>query len=348
MPRAICVLVLLVATSAATPPPWQGMVYGELHGENRSLQLFLARDGSLGTFSVQAARIQLVLRPLDGTASRSLSATSSGTIVAIPGSRCQGPLFNESRCFYGRNFLELIFLLAPSDQGAYAVTLKSDSAAYASGASPVTIGSGVSPPLLYVPQLPDDVGLRDARQRYLGKTVYAMPTTVERELHCSGDPSAIEDIPAYHTAVITAIERTNGTAEIGTFQSTDGDFVAIQPLRVTIAAPEQGAGPPGSCTQRYIFMADPWEMERRFALHDPRDHPEWPARFREALAQGKILVGMTHAMVASVLGYPAHFGTVEELDRLTAWKYDAPTPFQSSVTFRGNAVIKYDPPGNLP
>jgi hypothetical protein len=358
MRQTICVLLLLFATAAATPPP-QGMVFGLLEGENRSLQLFLVRDDPWGTFFVRAAKIQLALRPLDGTAPRSLFATSSGVIAAVPGSRCQGPFFKENPCFYGRNVVELTFSLSPSEQGAFGLMLDGRHAAYASDASPVIVGSQVTPPLLYAPRLPDDVGLRDARLRYLGKTVYALPTTVERGLHCSGDPDRLEDIPTYHPAVITAIERTNGTAEIGTFQSTDGDFLAIQPLRVTVMAPErpvvfpgwvpvQAVPRPGSCVQRYVFMADPWEIERNFALHDPRDHPEWPARFREALAQRKILIGMTHEMVASVLGYPAHYGTIEQLDRLTTWDYDDPTPFQSSVTFDGDRVVKYDPPGNLP
>jgi hypothetical protein len=57
---------------------------------------------------------------------------------------------------------------------------------------------------------------------------------------------------------------------------------------------------------------------------------------------------MTHEMVSSILGYPAAYGTIAQLDRLAVWSYDAPTPFQSTVYFRGDAVIKYNPPGNLP
>jgi hypothetical protein len=356
----LCGLVLLFATSAAPAPPWRGTVFGLLHGENRSLKLFLLRDVSFGTFYVRAPKIQLVLRPLDSTGVQSLLPNASGAIAAIAGSPCRGPRSSEDPCFYGTDFLvELTFSLPPSDRGAFELTLNADNAAYASGASSIAVGSDVTPPLLYVPQLPDDVGLRIARKRYLGRTVYALPVAVERALHCSGAPSQFQDIPSYHTAIVTAIERTNGTAEIGHFQSADGDFLAIQPLLVTISAPEQRAvfppwfpsvrtPPPGSCAQRYTSMADPWEIERNFALRDPRDHPEWPARFREALAQRRILVGMTHEMVASVLGYPAQYGTVAQLDRLAKWDYDAPTPFQSSVTFRDDRVVKYEPPGNLP
>ena len=68
----------------------------------------------------------------------------------------------------------------------------------------------------------------------------------------------------------------------------------------------------------------------------------------QAVAHRSVVIGMTHEMVAAVLGYPAHYGTVAQLDRLTKWNYDAPTPFQSSVTFHEGRVTEYDPPGNQP
>jgi hypothetical protein len=48
------------------------------------------------------------------------------------------------------------------------------------------------------------------------------------------------------------------------------------------------------------------------------------------------------------LGFPASYGTIAQLNAMNTWTYDPPAPFGSTVYFKGDHVVKYDPPGNDP
>jgi hypothetical protein len=83
----------------------------------------------------------------------------------------------------------------------------------------------------------------------------------------------------------------------------------------------------GRCSQSQVTFIDTWDIERTFTTDDPRSsHPEWDPMLRAALLDYHVLPGMTKQMVAFASGFPAVFGTAEELYRLNDWPVqDAPT-----------------------
>ncbi len=97
----------------------------------------------------------------------------------------------------------------------------------------------------------------------------------------------------------------------------------------------------------YALAADPFHVERLLSLRPPIDKT-WPPRFRDAIAKGAVMVGMSRAMVAASIGYPTIFADIAGLQKMDVWRYDAPAPFSSSVYFQNGVVVRYDPPGNLP
>jgi hypothetical protein len=159
---------------------------------------------------------------------------------------------------------------------------------------------------------------------------------------------------------VVSVRRSLGRVEDGYFNNEDSAFIAFEPLVMELApsfarrpngANDSVAASPGQerfprATYLRVF-ADPWEAARAISLQSPFDHPEWPAQFRSAVTGGSILPGMTHEMVANVLGYPSEYGTIDKLDRLKEWDYDDPAPWAPTVTFDHDRVIRYTP-GSAP
>jgi len=353
------VAIMLALTALGKSQPTS--LFCVLEGTGHRITVFFLREASGGSFYVNGAKAQLALTSLDRPPEpHVLTATSGGTTISQIGAPCYGNSCAGRSFLTGRYYAHLEYVV-PSNlrAGMYAVEIVGTDALRSADGAPLNPGHLYLPPMLYVPAISGDDGLRDARRRYLGKTVYAMPSDVETG-RCAGDPTARVALNKYQAATITSIERSVGAVETGYFQNPNGAFLALDPLIVGVrTADNHFVMPPslpavirlpksGACIHRDFMLADPWEIERHFSLRDPREHPEWPARFQSALKQNTVLPGMTHEMVSSILGYPAAYGTIAQLDRLAVWSYDAPTPFQSTVYFRGDAVIKYNPPGNLP
>lgn len=358
--KTLLTVLAVVLASTALGNSQATRLFCILEGTNHNLTVFFLREVSGGSFYVNGAKAKLALNSLERLPERHvLTATSGGTTMPQIGVPCQGSACGNRSFLVGRYYSQLQYVV-PSNLPAGMYALEVVGTGAVRSASGATLRPGLySPPLLYVPTVSDDSGLRNARRKYLGKTVYAMPSDVGTA-RCAGDSTEGVALNRYQTATVTSIERSVGAVETGYFQNPDGAFLALDPLIVGVrTADAHFVIPPGTpagfrlpkvgaCIHRELMLADPWEIERRFSLRDPRDRPEWPTRFQSALKQRRVLDGMTHEMVASILGYPAVYGTIAQLDRLSVWNYDAPTPFQSTVYFRGDAVIKYDPPGNLP
>ncbi len=103
------------------------------------------------------------------------------------------------------------------------------------------------------------------------------------------------------------------------------------------------------CVAFSARFADGWDFERSFRRASlENEHPDWDAATLAHIRTNEVRVGMTHEMIAWMLGYPPVFGTSTAVDRLEKWDYDNPAPFASTVYFRGDRVAAYDPPGFLP
>jgi hypothetical protein len=316
-------LAAFLASLTASPTVSDPIVF--LYGHNGDAQLLLATRDVNEPFVVDPAALALSLTRIGVAQPRtSLISDVKGPQTAIvppPASPYNG-VANFSQTYV----VALTFpIVGTTQSGMYRVRIEARSG------KPSFAGAEVHPELLYVASdSPVDIGLEKARSTYLNRTVYVAPST--------GYDGGI-DWPGDTAWRVVDVRRDAGAVELGYFSSTDPDFVALNPLRITLRSGAQTT---------VMIVADPWEAGRKLLRRSPLDHPEWPAEMRAAIKKGTVIAGMTHEMVASVLGYPAAYGSIEELDRLSRWDYDAPTPFQSTVYFKGDRVVHYDPPGDLP
>lgn len=192
----------------------------------------------------------------------------------------------------------------------------------------------VSIPGLY--PLVEDSTVRRLRAAYLGRQVWGYGGLLTRQPTGGGylgwDPLRID-----------GIYRADGYAEsigIGSpgFWSVDlaSDFVAINPIVVTFNG-------------QYFVLADAWDFERTYSLRSMQQvHPNWSESTLADIKNHTVKLGMTKEMIAWMFGYPATFGSLDEVRELDTWAYDAPTPAQYTVHFHGGVVVKYDPPRMLP
>jgi hypothetical protein len=90
------------------------------------------------------------------------------------------------------------------------------------------------------------------------------------------------------------------------------------------------------CRSLDVFAADAWQLERLVTTIAPTSGLK------------SIRLGLTHEQVAQIDGFPSVYAKKADLMRMAEWRYDRPAPFSSVVTFEGDRVVKYQPPGNLP
>ncbi len=90
------------------------------------------------------------------------------------------------------------------------------------------------------------------------------------------------------------------------------------------------------CRPLDVFAADAWQLERLVTTIAPTP------------GLNSIRLGLTHEQVAQIDGFPSVYAKKADLMRMAEWRYDRPAPFSSVVTFDGDRVVKYQPPGNLP
>ena len=219
-----------------------------------------------------------------------------------------------------------------------------------------------APDLVYVSSAGDlpDGQLNDAIREFVGVTRYA---AVSDELLCKNHPRDSLTVARGAPLHVVSIQREAGRSGSGRFfrEVGDANYLELQPLSVEFAPIEVrytvGWGGPWINQRSTVFAlcgslvatyADPWEMRRMLFVRSPFDHPEWPAKFRAAIKNGTVIPGMTHEMVANAIGYPSVYATIAAMNRLQTWDYEAATPFGQTVQFKGNRVVSYDPPGQLP
>lgn len=92
-----------------------------------------------------------------------------------------------------------------------------------------------------------------------------------------------------------------------------------------------------SCQVLSTVVAGTWQFERTFSF-GPTDVTTWPKALRAAAKDNRLALGMTHAMVAALWGYPSEFGSPAELARLPLWDYG----MAASVRFVGDRVSEVD------
>ncbi|MHB1456771.1 MAG: hypothetical protein ACYC0V_07640 [Armatimonadota bacterium] len=99
----------------------------------------------------------------------------------------------------------------------------------------------------------------------------------------------------------------------------------------------------------YMIFADAWDFEREYSLSNPMTtHPEWSALMRKAVIKGELRKGMTHDMVAWVMGWPGEYGTIPVMRLWKEWRYDSLPPFSYMVYFKNGRVTKFGTNGSLP
>ncbi len=332
-----------------------GAITALLSGLGRVLSLRLAVHYECATsFNIDASKIALQLSSVDVPSRRStIVPVETGMLAA---KRLTTGMLSWVPGAYG---LDLSFRLPPRlEPDMYAATIVSS---YPDVAQPY-------PAQVYVPSAAHgDPGLQQTLGTFLNRVVYSRGGLY---LHCEAASGVVIDIGPDQPLRIISAARSNEESAIwtlgGSRNTLDNSalFLALDPLLVRFAsarihveaasASGRSASPSAvmhDSTKCGVFRAtvsDFWEAQRIFSFRHPYDWPEWPVKFRSALRAGKILQGMTHEMVAGVLGYPSTYAPIPKLDRLARWDYSASAPFSFSVLFRGDRVSKYNPPGKLP
>lgn len=133
------------------------------------------------------------------------------------------------------------------------------------------------------------------------------------------------------------------------------DYVTSSPILVVFDGPRADGlltGPPfagRSCAAAYAEFSGSWDFERALSSRSiVSEHPEWDAKTLDAVAKHDVGVGMTRAMVIASVGYPSDYGTAAQLMKSDIWHYELPAPSAYTIRFKGDTVVKYDPPGQLP
>jgi hypothetical protein len=313
-----------------------------LEGKGRVVTVDLESWTGQG-FTVDPSTVRLSLSNLDSTGPPlQLLANESGIQTAIVRDAIHSVSLN--------------FSVPPGTAaGMYGAAIESRDARNVTMLSP-------GPELVYVSSAGDspDGQLHDAIREFVGVTRYA---AVEDELSCKNHPRDSLTVARGAPLRAVSIHREEYRAGPGRFFREVGDpnYLEMQPLSVEFAPIEVrytvGWGGPwinqkptvfALCGSLVATYADPWEMRRMLFERSPLNHPEWPAKVRAAVKDGTVIPGMTHEMVANAIGYPSVYATIAAMNRLRIWDYEAAAPFEQTVRFKGDRVISYDPPGQLP
>jgi hypothetical protein len=225
---------------------------------------------------------------------------------------------------HGQQIVTLGFPMPPDlPGGVYVLRLAPDPTLRDSLGAPLGVQRGLSRLVMTT----TDAELRALRKRYLGSYVFGLSASEAACADGTKEPSR----PENSRLRIVAIKREVGSVEslpLGDYSGFGFDpFLVIlrrdQPTNVA-------RGSRKSCSTVTITRSGTWDFERFVSLHQPPD-PGWPARFRTAHIP---MVGMTHAMVAAVWGYPRNVDTVAELMHENEWTYDV----FDTIRFRGDRV----------
>jgi len=221
-------------------------------------------------------------------------------------------------------------------------------------------------PNLY-PLLEDD-RLDALRTKFEGRQVWAYGGF---QVHCAtGDPIATGGFwtRASSSAVIRRIFRIHaGGIEIGAGGLRAADafpsaFSALDPLVVVLTPAEDfkptaaySGGVPGTrqppgvlkaCAVMFQMHGDVWDFERTYSLQPPwKAHADWPPAMLRAVLEDRLVIGMTHEMVAWTKGWPVEYGTIQDLKAMENWRFDDLRPLGYRVHFKGGRVVRVGPEG---
>lgn len=253
--------------------------------------------------------------------------------------------------WYGTPMYDLlvVFPRPPEHAGMFRVTAEAQPglARYEDGAH-VPVNAAYSADVYWPDEAGSDSGLRAARARIANRTVYGFGGIA---LSCGARSS--RGYTPNVGVTIRSVERRRGTVQrlwTGALARRGDDsvysFLAVDPLAVRAAYPATAIygsssapdEPVGDAPCPGFFLADPWHVDVSLTSKPP---PRLPRSVG-------IAAGMSRDEVVWLAGYPSVYGTVASFRAQDHWDYDAAPPFQWSVTFAHDRVIKLDPPGKLP
>jgi hypothetical protein len=195
----------------------------------------------------------------------------------------------------------------------------------------------------------EDAAVKHARSRFEGRTVWGFGRF---QVACGPTTYEVPHFRPLRVVRVVRVRGASGELALGDQVANGGfHFSTAAPLLVLFEGPEvvfPGAESTTRCEFWRLF-GDEWQLDLNYSLASPhRAHPEWSAAVLGDLAAGRVRGGMTHAMVAWARGFPNEYGTRDALLKAPVWNYAAGGPFGSRVFFRGDRVVKYEPPGRLP
>lgn len=207
----------------------------------------------------------------------------------------------------------------------------------------------------------DDSDVDGLAAKYAGRDVYPIGGFVPVCLFSNGMSGGLgADLNAtYHIRSIVRLYGASAMWGIGPWALHDidsyADYVTSSPILVAFDGKRENgilSDPPyagHACAVAYAEFSGSWDFERSLSLRSiVASHPEWTGATLDAIERQKIVAGMTRAMVIASLGYPSVYGTASQMMKLDTWDYVMPAPFAYTVHFKGDTVVKYDPPGQLP
>lgn len=247
------------------------------------------------------------------------------------------------------------FPRASSLAGMYDVTLDAapDFARTGGGAAlPVTtFASNGGTIAVWYPAEHAAVDLAALQRRFVGRDAYAYGGIA------MGCADSSKGYLAATPLRVRTIARAAGRVEyLGTGSTLRWDgsasFFAVDPLRIVFVPPQAkpfftgSGGWGGASTDRdacpAIDLAD-WQVDETLATEPPP-----PGIGRDPYTGPTPHVGMTRGEIAWILGFPTIFDDRAGALSRSVWPYAGHAPFASSVTFDGDRVAAYDPPGRLP
>lgn len=197
--------------------------------------------------------------------------------------------------------------------------------------------------------------------KYAGRDVYPIADFTPVCLSTNGMSMGMASEPAapLHIKSIVRLYGTSAMWGIGPWilhtLDSGADYVTSSPILVAFDGRREDGllvGPPyagHACKVAYAEFSGVWDFERSLSLRSIiGSHPAWSQTTLGAIEKHQVVVGMTRDMVIASVGYPSVYGTAAQMMKLDTWNYEMPAPFAYTVHFKGDTVVKYDPPGQLP
>jgi hypothetical protein len=277
-----------------------------LDGINRTLRLTFLRKGPPTTrpFTLDADGLSIVMTDRSGR-SRRFVTSETGKLV----SRLSTSDFIGMQDAKGQQILTLDFPLASDlPEGIYFPHLRTRPIVRDSKGETLGVARDLSDFITTT----TDAELDRLRKRYLGKDVFAL---VNGDVGTCTDTKTVPSLTTSSPLAVVSITRKVGLVERLSLDA--GVPLSFNPYAIVLerTTPSDRERP---CSTVTTTLPGAWAFERSFSSH-PAIDPRWPRRIRIAHTP---MVGMTHAMVAAVWGYPRGLDSVAELSRQSEWDYD--------------------------